>query len=380
MKVEVDDSSGFCFGVVNAISKAEECLASGGALVSLGDIVHNGAEVARLEALGLEVAPENADLSKLAGRTVLIRAHGEPPETYLRAREYGITLIDATCPVVARLQKTVAEAHAEMSRTGGRVVIFGRRGHAEVKGLVGQVCSREKHAPAALRSEPDSSHTSEYAADRTPLQALHLRTFDGNMTEAEPETKRRSCSVAENEGKSEYRAELCTAGMELDPNGSAILPDADVEQHAGVTIVENEADLDTLDFARPIYFLAQTTSSLAEFRRLGEEIKRRAVDPAKVVVHDTVCRQVSGREEHLAEFARRVDVVIFVSGAKSSNGRVLFEATKTANPRSHKIENAGELRPGWFEGAASVGVCGATSTPRWLMERVAKAIGNECDR
>jgi 4-hydroxy-3-methylbut-2-enyl diphosphate reductase len=283
MRVEIDDKSGFCFGVVNAISKAEECLAGGGALVSLGDIVHNGAEMARLETLGLEVAPEETDLSKFAGRRVLIRAHGEPPETYRRACEYDITLIDATCPVVARLQKTVADAHVSMSRVDGRVVIFGRRGHAEVKGLTGQV--------------------------------------DG-----------------------------------------------------GVTVIENEADLDALDFSRPIYFLAQTTSSLAEFRRLADEIRLRAADPGQVMVLDTVCRQVSGREEHLAEFARRFDVVIFVSGAKSSNGRVLSEAVKAANPRSHKIENADELRPEWFEGADSVGVCGATSTPRWLMTRVAETI------
>jgi 4-hydroxy-3-methylbut-2-enyl diphosphate reductase len=286
MRVEVDSRSGFCFGVVNAISKAEECLADGGALVSLGDIVHNGAEMARLEALGLEVAPEEADLAALAGRTVLIRAHGEPPATYRRAREHGITLIDATCPVVARLQKTVADAHAEMVRVGGQVVVFGRRGHAEVRGLAGQV--------------------------------------DGD-----------------------------------------------------VTVVENEGDLDTLDFSRPIYFLAQTTSSLAEFRRLAEKIKSRSVDPAKVTEHDTVCRQVSSREEHLAEFARGHDVVIFVSGAKSSNGRVLFEAVRAANSRSYKIENADELLAEWFSGADSVGVCGATSTPRWSMLRIAENISEK---
>jgi 4-hydroxy-3-methylbut-2-enyl diphosphate reductase len=283
MRVEIDDKSGFCFGVVNAISKAEERLAGCGALVSLGDIVHNGAEMARLEALGLEVAPEDADLSTLAGRRVLIRAHGEPPETYRRAREYDITLVDATCPVVARLQKTVADAHASMSRVGGRVVIFGRRGHAEVKGLTGQV-------------------------------------------------------------------------------------------GGGVTVIESEADLDALDFLRPIYFLAQTTSSLAEFRRLADEIRLRAADPGQVMVLDTVCRQVAGREEHLAEFARSFDVVIFVSGSKSSNGRVLFEVVKATNQRSHKIESADELCPEWFEGVDSVGVCGATSTPRWLMQEVAGAI------
>jgi 4-hydroxy-3-methylbut-2-enyl diphosphate reductase len=283
MRVEVDDRSGFCFGVVNAISKAEEHVGRG--LVSLGDIVHNGAEMARLEELGLEVAPEDADMAALAGRKVLIRAHGEPPATYARAREHGVEIIDATCPVVARLQQTVADAHSAMTRAGGRVAIFGRRGHAEVRGLAGQV--------------------------------------DG-----------------------------------------------------GVAVIENEADLDTLDFTRPIYFLAQTTSSLAEFRRLGEEIRRRSSDPARVTVHDTICRQVSGREEHLAAFASRFDAVVFVAGAKSSNGRVLFEAVRKANPRSHKVESAAGLQSRWFAGAASVGVCGATSTPKWLMQTVAGAIAN----
>jgi 4-hydroxy-3-methylbut-2-enyl diphosphate reductase len=288
LKVEVDKKSGFCFGVVNAISKAEEHVGAG--LVSLGDIVHNGAEMARLEALGLKVAPEDADLATLAGRTVLIRAHGEPPGTYTRARECGVNLVDATCPVVARLQNTVADAHAEMVRVGGQVVIYGRRGHAEVRGLVGQIGDQQ------------------------------------------PETAN------------------------------------------GVIVIENEADLDALDFTRPVYFLAQTTSSLAEFRRLGDQIKSRAAEARGVTVHDTICRQVSGREEHLAEFARRFDAVVFVAGAKSSNGRVLFEATRAANPRTYNTESAAGLRPEWFENAMAVGVCGATSTPRWLMEEVAAAI------
>jgi 4-hydroxy-3-methylbut-2-enyl diphosphate reductase len=335
MVVEVDDRSGFCFGVVNAISKAEQALTNGtgvaedvpgskgggakgggakGGLVSLGDIVHNGAEMARLEALGLEVAPEETDLASLAGRTVLIRAHGEPPETYARAREYGITLIDATCRVVARLQKTVAAAHAEMVRKGGQVVIFGRRGHAEVRGLAGHANGRKSDGEAGMRESG-------------------LRESGGE-----------------------------------------------------IVVIENEADLDALDFTRPICLLAQTTSSLAEFRRLSERIKRRMEiatgdsspdrDPPPLRILDTICRRVAGREEHLAECARRFDAVRFVAGAKSSNGRVLFEAVRAANPRSHKIENTDDLRPEWFEGAASVGVCGATSTPRWLMNEVAEAIEN----
>jgi 4-hydroxy-3-methylbut-2-enyl diphosphate reductase len=287
LTVEIDDRSGFCFGVVNAITKAEEYIAGAGdnpaELVSLGDIVHNDAEVARLTQLGLRTVPENTDLESLAGRTVLIRAHGEPPATYVKAREAGISLIDATCPVVAQLQKTVAEAAHKMEQAGGQVVIYGKRGHAEVRGLAGQTT-------------------------------------------------------------------------------------------VGVTVIENEGDLEQIDFTRPIYFLAQTTGSLSEFGRLGQIIRERATDPEQVTIHDTVCRQVSGREEHLAEFARRFDVVVFVAGAKSSNGRVLFEAVGTANPHSHKIESPAELRPEWFEGAHSVGVCGATSTPRWLMEQVASQI------
>jgi 4-hydroxy-3-methylbut-2-enyl diphosphate reductase len=296
MRVEVDDRSGFCFGVVEAISRAEQCLGqkNSGGLVSLGDIVHNGAEMARLEALGLEVAPENADMASLAGRTVLIRAHGEPPQTYSAARRHGVTLVDATCPVVARLQKTVAGAYAAMLESGGQVVIFGRKGHAEVRGLIGQTGA-----------------------------------------------------------------------------------------HARVVVVENAADLDAIDFSRPIYFLAQTTSSLTEFRRLGDQILHRATNPHQVRIHDTICRQVSGREEHLARFARRFDVVIFVSGAKRSNGRVLFEAVRAANPNSYKIESPEELislksdlrtASGGRVGEFSVGVCGATSTPRWLMNEVAEAL------
>ncbi|MDR2890256.1 MAG: 4-hydroxy-3-methylbut-2-enyl diphosphate reductase [Alistipes sp.] len=341
MRVEIDSQSGFCFGVVGAISKAEARIAANGArderavadddgvgvpgemsgateevagvpdraerLVSLGDIVHNGAEVARLEALGLETVPEQTDLATLAGRTVLIRAHGEPPATYAMAARHGITLVDATCPVVARLQRTAREAGADMKRVGGQVAIFGRRGHAEVRGLAGQV-------------------------------EAGMNSVDG--------------------GAGAGRAAVAGFGSKA----------------GGAIVVEGEADLDEIDFSRPIYFMAQTTGSLAEFRRLSEAIQGRATNPAAVTVRDTVCRQVAGREEHLVEFAKRHDAVVFVAGGKSSNGRVLFEAVGAANPRSHKIESASELRPEWFEGCGSVGVCGATSTPKWLMEEVARKI------
>lgn len=282
MRVEIDERSGCCFGVVRAISEAEKALGEGGTVYSLGDIVHNRVEVQRLEALGLRTVTHD-EMPRLAGCRLFIRAHGEPPTTYAAAQRLGITLIDATCPVVARLQRRVKEAHEAMRTVGGQVVILGKRGHAEVVGLTGQV--------------------------------------------AEP-----------------------------------------------TIVIEGAGDLAQIDFTRPIHFLSQTTQSVALFGQLGAEMKRRAADPAQVRLDDTICRQVSGREEHLAQFAARFDAVLFVCGRKSSNGKVLFEVCRRANPRTYNIEEAAEIDPAWLEGAASVGICGATSTPRWLMQRVAEAV------
>lgn len=282
MRVEIDERSGCCFGVVRAISEAEKALGEGGTVYSLGDIVHNRVEVQRLEALGLRTVTHD-EMPRLAGCRLFIRAHGEPPTTYAAAQRLGITLIDATCPVVARLQRRVKEAHEAMRAVGGQVVILGKRGHAEVVGLTGQV--------------------------------------------AEP-----------------------------------------------TIVIEGAGDLAQIDFTRPIHFLSQTTQSIALFGQLGAEMKRRAADPAQVRLDDTICRQVSGREEHLAQFAARFDAVLFVCGRKSSNGKVLFEVCRRANPRTYNIEEAAEIDPAWLEGAASVGICGATSTPRWLMQRVAEAV------
>lgn len=284
MHIEIDDKSGFCFGVVRAISEAEKALAETGTVFSLGDIVHNRIEVQRLERLGLR-SLTHADIPAAAGHRLLIRAHGEPPTTYAAAERLGIRIIDATCPVVARLQARVVQAHEEMRARGGQVVILGKRGHAEVVGLTGQVT-------------------------------------------------------------------------------------------APTIVVEDENDLSQIDFARPIHFLSQTTQSIALFERLGAEMRRRAADPAAVRIDDTICRQVSGREQHLAAFAARFDVVIFVCGRKSSNGKVLFEVCRKANPRTYNIEEAAELQPEWFAGASSAGICGATSTPGWLMQEVGDAIGN----
>lgn len=281
MEVIIDDNSGFCFGVVRAIGEAESALERIGEVYSLGDIVHNRVEVQRLEKLGLHTVSHD-DMSQLSGRTLLIRAHGEPPRTYHMAEKMGITVIDATCPVVARLQRRLREAYDKMQEVGGSVVLLGKRGHAEVIGLTGQA-------------------------------------------------------------------------------------DDDV------VVIENENDLSLVDFNRPIYFLSQTTQSIALFNQLAEVITARAGE-VSVTIDDTICRRVAGREALLADFSRSVDVVIFVCGRKSSNGRVLYEVCRNANERSYNVEESIEIDPKWLEGAERVGICGATSTPRWLMEEVAEAI------
>lgn len=287
MRIVIDDNSGFCFGVVRAIGEAEASLGRCGEVYSLGDIVHNRVEVQRLETLGLRSVTHD-DMESLAGRTLLIRAHGEPPRTYRRAEELGIAVIDATCPVVARLQRRVREAYAYMSSVGGRVVLLGKRGHAEVIGLTGQV-------------------------------------------------------------------------------------------NDDVTVVESLADIEALDFSRPMHLLSQTTQSIELFNSLAEIIRGRMAEGVEFIVTDTICRRVAGREPLLAEFARSVDVVLFVCGKKSSNGRVLSEVCRAANARCYNIEEASEIEPKWFEGVESIGICGATSTPRWLMEDVAESVRKMCN-
>ena len=281
MRVEIDSESGFCFGVVRAINEAERALQMG-AVASLGDIVHNRVEVQRLEALGLQTI-SHEDIPKIAGKRMLIRAHGEPPRTYALAKEYGIEIIDATCPVVAALQRKVKAAYEKMQEVDGTVVILGKRGHAEVVGLTGQV------------------------------------------------------------------------------NEQAV-------------VVESEEDLQVIDFSRPIYFLSQTTQSIEKFNHLAEIMRNKVANKDLLTIDDTICRRVSSREEHLREFARQHDVIIFVCGRKSSNGKVLYNICRQENARSYNIEEAGELQKEWFEGVESVGVCGATSTPKWLMESIAEAI------
>jgi len=284
MKIVIDDKSGFCFGVVTAIGMAESLLTEQGEVYSLGDIVHNRVEMKRLEQSGLRTVSRE-DIDSLSGKCVLIRAHGEPPSTYAKAKEQGIRLIDATCPVVANLQNTVRAAWEQMQQAEGQVVILGKRGHAEVVGLAGQV-------------------------------------------------------------------------------GGDVL------------VVENREDLNHIDFTRPVYLLSQTTQPLELFEEIKNEILSRS-ENGDVTVNDTICRQVSNRNPHLRQFASEYEVIIFVSGRQSSNGKALFEVCRKTNPRSYKIEDRDELHEDWFEGVQSVGICGATSTPKWLMERVAEAIENK---
>ena len=282
MRIEIDNQSGFCFGVVRAIAEAENALRSG-KVYSLGDVVHNRMEVQRLEGLGLHTVAHEDIPTLSKDCRLLVRAHGEPPATYDLARKFGIEIIDATCPVVAALQKKVVRAHEAMRSVGGQVVILGKRGHAEVVGLTGQV--------------------------------------------AEP-----------------------------------------------TIVIEGEQDLEQIDFSRPIYFLSQTTQSIALFNALCDKMRSLLPDESMLTADDTICRRVSSREEHLRAFAAQFDVVVFVCGRKSSNGRVLFDICRSTNPHSHNIEEPAELRAEWFSAARSVGVCGATSTPEWLMRQTADAI------
>lgn len=279
--IEIDSESGFCFGVVNAIRKAEEELSRGGDLFCLGDIVHNSDEVERLRAKGLRTIT-HADLGGLSKVRVLLRAHGEPPSTYAAAREAGIEIIDATCPVVLRLQQRIKERSLRPG-VPPQIVIYGKRGHAEVNGLVGQ--------------------------------APH-----------------------------------------------------------GAIVVESPSELDQIDFSRPVALYSQTTKSPEGFSEICRMIQERMAPGVEFEYSDTICRQVANRTGHLRRFAADHDVVLFVAGTKSSNGRVLFAHCRDVNPRTHLIANAAEIDPAWLRNARTIGVCGATSTPRWLMEQVADAI------
>lgn len=294
MKVTIDKHSGFCWGVVRTIEVAEEELQSApnrGELYSLGEIIHNPMEIQRLEEKGLKTITK-ADLEKVPGARVLIRAHGEPPETYERARELGIELVDATCPVVSKVQERIRKFYEQ----GFQVVIFGKKDHAEVIGLVGQ----------------------------TNGEAIVIRSLD---------------------------------------------------------------EIHLVDVSKKTVLFSQTTMDKPTFYKLKEELERRVKDlvigsfeDEAIEFHakDTICGQVSGRDKKLREFAQQNEVMIFVAGRHSSNGKVLFEICRQANPRTYLVENEIEVQPKWFEGVETVGISGATSTPQWLMERIKFHIEEMC--
>ena len=287
MKVTVDKSSGFCWGVVRTVDIAEKELAAGEKLYSLGDIIHNPVEIERLRSEGLETVTHD-DLSKLRGAKILIRAHGEPPETYKHAQELGITLIDATCPVVGKVQERIRRFYDD----GYQVVIFGKIEHAEVIGLVGQT------------------------------------------------------------------------------NGEAI-------------VIKSLDEIDKVKMDRKTVLFSQTTMDKPTFYSLKEELSKRIKElvvgsieevATEFLAKDTICGQVFGREKKIREFAAENDLIIFVAGRHSSNGKVLYEIVKSVNSRLQFIEDVLELQPEWFEGIETVGITGATSTPQWLMEKVKEKI------
>lgn len=282
VQIEIDDGSGFCFGVTTAIRKAEEELAAGKTLYCLGDIVHNGMECERLRSMGL-ITINHDELKALHDVKVLLRAHGEPPETYEIARRNNIEIIDATCPVVLQLQRRIKREYD--SNPDAQIVIFGKPGHAEVLGLVGQTNSKA----------------------------------------------------------------IVIAGID---------------------------DAKALDFNRDIYLYSQTTKSLDEFHRIIDYIQEHISPEATFRSFDTICRQVANRMPNISSFAKRHDLILFVCGRKSSNGKVLFNECRSVNPNSYLIEGPDEIKREWIEGIDTIGICGATSTPKWLMERCRDRIKN----
>ena len=288
LSIEIDSGSGFCFGVTTAIQKAEEELARGAQLYCLGDIVHNGMECERLREMGL-ITINHDELRQLHDVKVLLRAHGEPPETYELARRNNIEIIDATCPVVLQLQKRIKkqyDVNSQQLSANSQIVIFGKKGHAEVLGLVGQTA------------------------------------------------------------------------------GNAI-------------VIEHFDDVKQLDFSRDIFLYSQTTKSLDEFHRIISYIQEHISPSATFRSFDTICRSVANRMPNISQFATRHDLILFVCGRKSSNGRVLYNECLRVNPNTHLIEGPDEIQPQWLQGIQTVGICGATSTPKWLMEQCRDALDSD---
>jgi len=282
LNIEIDNKSGFCFGVVKAIEKAEEELEKGSTLYCLGDIVHNEEEVERLQRLGL-VTVNHEQYNQLHNVKVLIRAHGEPPSTYETARKNNITLIDATCPVVLKLQSRIKKNYEELASEDGQIVIYGQTGHAEVKGLVGQT------------------------------------------------------------------------------DGKAI-------------VIEEEKDLDKIDFSKKVHLFSQTTKDIEHYHHLIEEISKRMVKKDDFKFSDTICRQVANRIPNIINFAQQNDVILFVGGKQSSNGKVLYEHCKSINPQTYYISDCKQVDELEIQKDKKIGICGATSTPQWLMDCIAKRL------
>lgn len=282
VSIEIDEGSGFCFGVVNAIQKAEDALKSGETLYCLGDIVHNNMEMNRLEKMGLKTIDRD-EFEKIEDKAVLLRAHGEPPSTYAKAKQNKTHLIDATCPVVLRLQRNVSQAYQKSLRDNGQVVIYGKIGHAEVNGLVGQT------------------------------------------------------------------------------EGKAI-------------VIESLDDMPKVDLTRPIRLFSQTTMMVDKFLEIKAAFEQNVANKDFLEVHNSVCHQVSGRIEGLQKFSEHNDVIVFVSGKKSSNGKALFGECLKTNKHSYMVADENEVQLNWFLEAQSIGICGATSTPDWLMKKVAEHI------
>jgi 4-hydroxy-3-methylbut-2-en-1-yl diphosphate reductase len=285
MKVEIDRRSGFCFGVIKTIKSAESELKTADKLYCLGDIVHNGMEVERLEKMGLQ-SISREEYMQLKDCKVLIRAHGEPPETYEHAKNNNIELIDATCPVVLTLQEKVKGSYEKIKNQNGQIVIYGKKGHAEIIGLDGQV---DKNA----------------------------------------------------------------------------------------VVLESINDVNLIDFSRPVSLYSQTTKRVEDFYAIADKVKASMKPGVPLEIKDSICRQVSNRVPNLKQFAKNFDVILFVAGHKSSNGRYLFTVCKEENPRTHHISRTSEIDPVWLEDAESVGICGATSTPNWLMEDVAEWVNQQ---
>lgn len=285
--IEIDNGSGFCFGVTTAIKKAEEELEKGGTLYCLGDIVHNGRECDRLKQLGL-ITINREEFLKLRDAKVLLRAHGEPPSTYEIAQKNNIEIIDATCPVVLRLQQRIKQEFDKNDNINKQIVIFGKNGHAEVLGLVGQT------------------------------------------------------------------------------QGNAI-------------VIESPEEVSKLDFAKDIRLYSQTTKSLDGFRKIVEYIQEHISKSATFEYYDTICRQVANRMPNIQSFASKHDMILFVCGKKSSNGKVLYNECKRVNENSHLIDDASEIDLELIKKAKSIGICGATSTPKWLMEECRDAITSNLD-